>query len=82
MLSTLYTRPVAEQRQRVADNLRTHGDVRRRSLATAERELAEIAALLPAALDAGITKAEIQRLTGVSRPTIDALLDQSRRAEQ
>ena len=45
---------------------------------TADEALKEIADLLPSALEAGITKIEIQRLTGVSRPTIDRLLRERR----
>lgn len=71
--------PMADERERLAQELRRHGELRRRSLATAEQELVEIASLLPAAFQAGITKAEIQRLTGVSRPTINALLRGARR---
>lgn len=73
-VKSLHSRSMANERERLARELRRHGERRRRSLATAEQELKEIAALLPSALEAGIPKAEIQRLTGVSRPTIDALL--------
>ena len=69
---------MADERERLAQELRRHGDLRRRSLATAEQELREIALLLPAALRAGITKTEIQQWTGVSRPTINALLRDER----
>jgi hypothetical protein len=54
--------------------LQRHGAKRRQGLEMADRALQDIAALLPDALDAGITKTEIYRLTSVSRPTIDALL--------
>jgi hypothetical protein len=54
--------------------LRRYGARRQQSLDAADQALAAIAGLLPDALEAGITKTEIQRLTGVSRPTIDALL--------
>jgi hypothetical protein len=58
--------------------LQRHGAKRRQSLDAAEQALHDIAELLPSALVAGITKREIQRLTGVSRPTIDALLRERR----
>jgi hypothetical protein len=65
---------MADPRARLSRELERQGALRRGGLATADRALREIAALLPDALEAGITKVEIQRLTGVSRPTIDALL--------
>jgi hypothetical protein len=37
-------------------------------------EHAAIAQLVPRAIDAGLTKREISRLTGVSRPWIDTIL--------
>jgi hypothetical protein len=71
----LYTaRAMADPRATLRRELERQGALRRGGLATADRALREIAALLPDALEAGITKMEIRRLTGVSRPTIDGLL--------
>lgn len=65
---------MAHQRERLVTRLREHGDRRRAAEATSKQELKRIAKLIPTAIDAGITKREIARLTGVSRPTIDAIL--------
>jgi hypothetical protein len=55
--------------------LQRHGD-RLRTARDAERdELDAIAELLPHAIEAGISKREIARLTGVGRPWIDRSLD-------
>jgi hypothetical protein len=54
--------------------LRRHGD-RLRAARDAERdELDAIAELLPRAIETGISKREIARLTGVGRPWIDRSL--------
>jgi hypothetical protein len=77
-LSRHYSRPTMSQEQkRIAAALR-HGERRRRGLDTAQTELDQIASLLPSAVDAGLTKAQIHELSGVSRPTIDALLHEHR----
>src|SRR5205807_10584916 len=65
---------MSNDRQRLVAKLREHGDRRRAALGTAEEELEAIAELLPAAIEARITKVEVARLSGLSRPTIDALL--------
>jgi hypothetical protein len=65
---------MTDESAKLRRELQRHGIRRRQSLEAAEQALSEIAELLPAALEAGITKTEIQRLTGVSRPTIDGLL--------
>jgi transcriptional regulator with XRE-family HTH domain len=66
---------VPDDRDRLLEQLQAKGD-RRREVQSAEREvLDEIAALLPAALSAGISKREIARRTGLSRPWIDHLLE-------
>jgi hypothetical protein len=65
---------MASEKDRIAAELRRHGDRRRRGLETAQAELDAIGALLPEALDAGLSKFDIHRLTGVGRPTIDSLL--------
>jgi hypothetical protein len=57
--------------------LNEHGDRRRAARATDRRELSEIAKLVPVAIRAGISKHEIARLTGVSRPWINELLSRS-----
>jgi hypothetical protein len=67
---------VTDERKRIARELHRRGTRRQKNLTAADEELAEIAKLLPAAIDAGITKMEIHRLTGIGRPTINALLDQ------
>jgi hypothetical protein len=67
-----------DERAKLRRQLQRHAAKRRQSLDTAEQALKEIADLLPSALEAGITKIEIQRLTGVSRPTIDRLLRERR----
>jgi hypothetical protein len=65
---------VADDPERLRARLRDHGE-RRRAARQADRdELEAIAQLLPHALRAGISKREIERLTGVSRPWIDELL--------
>lgn len=63
-----------DQRAQLRRQLRRLGAKRRKGLETADEALKDIGAILPAALEAGITKTEVQRLTDVSRPTIDALL--------
>jgi hypothetical protein len=65
---------MADDRAKLRRQLQRHGVRRRQALDVADQALQDIAELLPAALDAGITKTEMQRLTGVSRPTIDSLL--------
>lgn len=55
--------------------LAEHGNRRRAALEQASAELDAIAELAPAALAAGITKVEIAKLGGVSRPTLDAKLN-------
>jgi hypothetical protein len=66
------------ERAKLRRQLQRHAAKRRQSLDAAAEALKEIADLLPSALEAGITKIEIQRLTGVSRPTIDRLLRERR----
>jgi DNA invertase Pin-like site-specific DNA recombinase len=65
---------MADDRERLIAQLREHGARRRAAEATSAEELERIARLIPAAIEAGIPKREIARLTGVSRPTIDAIL--------
>jgi hypothetical protein len=65
---------MADAQARLRRELERQGVLRRSGLEAADQALRGIAALVPAAIEAGITKVEIQRLTGVSRPTIDALL--------
>ncbi len=67
-----------DDRQRLTEQLREHGRRRHEADAASRRELDAIAALLPAALAAGISKREIARLARVSRPTLDAMLKQGR----
>jgi hypothetical protein len=69
---------MTDQRVELRRQLQRQAAKRRQSLDAAEEALKEIADLLPSALQAGITKIEIQRLTGVSRPTIDRLLRERR----
>jgi CRP-like cAMP-binding protein len=65
---------MSDERERLRAQLREHADRRRDGLATAREELDAIAQLLPRALDLGIKKVELAELTGLSRPTINALL--------
>jgi hypothetical protein len=65
---------MADAQARLRRELERQGALRRSGLEAADKALRGIAALLPDAIEAGITKVEIQGLTGVSRPTIDALL--------
>jgi DNA-binding transcriptional regulator LsrR (DeoR family) len=67
---------VSDDRDRLLQELRQQADRRRDARVTARDALAEIAKLLPAAVDAGISKREISRQTGLSRVTIDGLLRQ------
>lgn len=69
---------MADNREQLVTRLREHGDRRRAAQATSKQELERIAKLIPTALEAGITKRDIARLTGVSRPTIDAILKRGR----
>lgn len=66
---------MADERERLKAELQKHGERRQAAEATSKAELERIAEVIPQALAAGITKVEIARLTGVSRPTIDAILD-------
>jgi hypothetical protein len=54
--------------------LREHGERRRAARDVDRKELEAIAAVLPEALRAGISKREVVRLTGVSRTWLDELL--------
>ena len=67
-----------KDRQRLAAQLREHGRRRHEADATSRRELDATAELLPAALEAGISKREIARLARVSRPTLDEMLKRHR----
>jgi hypothetical protein len=62
------------ERERLRNELQEHGDRRRAARETDRRELEHIAGLLPRALQAGISKREIARLAGVSRPWIEQLI--------
>jgi hypothetical protein len=74
-----YTRRrMTDVRERLIAQLREHGERRRAARAAADQELAAIAELLPDAIEAGITKVEIAKLSGVSRPTLDMLLARAR----
>jgi hypothetical protein len=66
---------VESERDRLLKQLRGHGDRRRAAREVERQELEAIAALLPEALRFGISKREIARLTGVSRPWIEALIE-------
>ena len=65
---------MAEDSEALREELRTHGDRLRVADAARREEHAAIAQLVPRAIDAGLTKREISRLTGVSRPWIDTIL--------
>jgi transcriptional regulator with XRE-family HTH domain len=65
---------VSDDPQRIVQELQRLGD-RRRELRAAEREILDaVERLLPTARAAGISKREIARRTGVSRPWIEHLL--------
>jgi hypothetical protein len=70
----IHSPAVADDPERLREQLREHGQRRRAARETDREELRAIAELLPQAVDAGISKREIERLTGVSRPWIDQLL--------
>jgi DNA invertase Pin-like site-specific DNA recombinase len=65
---------VDSDRDRLTEQLRVYGDRRRAARAVEREQLDAIAMLLPQALSLGISKREIARLTGVSRPWIEALI--------
>ena len=69
---------MADEREQVRAELRTHGDRLREAQAVDEREHAAIAKILPRALELGISKREIARLAAVGRPWIDKSLDARR----
>jgi hypothetical protein len=54
--------------------LEAHGELLRAADRSRRKEHAAIAELLPAAIEAGLTKREIARLSSVSRPWIDEIL--------
>jgi hypothetical protein len=58
----------------VRELLREHGDRLRIAERSRREEHAAIAELLFVAIDAGLNKSEIARLSGVSRPWIDRIL--------
>jgi hypothetical protein len=66
---------VSDDRERLLEQLSDHAERRRDAQETATAEMAEIAKLIPAAIDAGISKREMSRRTGVSRTWIDRLLE-------
>jgi hypothetical protein len=68
---------MAEDRERLTAQLREHGERRRAARDADRKELDAIAELLPRALDSGISKREVVRLTGVSRTWLDELIRRS-----
>ncbi len=69
-----YTRAVSGNRDALLARLAEEGDRRRTAQATERAAVEAIAKLIPRALNAGISKREISRCTGLSRPWIDELL--------
>lgn len=67
------TRMDAEAARQKASTL---GKKRTRALTHAEEAMRQIRDLAPQALAVGMTKREYAALTGISRPTLDAILDQ------
>jgi hypothetical protein len=65
---------VNADRETLIAELRHHGDRLRATRHTERDELDAIAEMLPRAIEAGISKREIARLTGVGRPWIDRSL--------
>lgn len=61
-----------------ADEIRSaltkHGKARTRARAKAKTESEAIAALLPAAIGAGLSKSEIAGLAEITRPALDTML--------
>jgi hypothetical protein len=72
---------VSVARDRLLRELDRQADLRHAAQASAQEAMAEIARLLPAAIEAGISKREISRRTGVSRTWIDELLGQRDQSE-
>jgi hypothetical protein len=65
---------VTDEQERLRAELKAEGDrLRAAELASSEAHAA-IAKLLPSAIEAGLSKREIARLTGVGRPWIDKTL--------
>jgi hypothetical protein len=65
---------VTDEQERLRAELKVEGDrLRAAELASSEAH-AVIAALLPSAIEAGLSKREIACLTGVGRPWIDKTL--------
>jgi hypothetical protein len=62
-------------REALIAELRRHGEQLRAARDAEGEELDAIAELLPLAIEAGITKVDIARLTGVGRPWINRTLD-------
>jgi hypothetical protein len=65
---------VEDEAQRLLGQLEAHGARRLAARETDRSELAAIAELLPRAVELGIPKREISRVTGLSRVWIDELL--------
>jgi hypothetical protein len=64
------------------EQLKALGDQRRPALAQAQAALREVEALLPEALDAGLTLSEIADLSAVSRQTLHKHQRQSNQARE
>ena len=71
---SLHSRAVSGDRDALLAQLAEEGDRRRTAQATERAAVEVIAQLIPQALNAGISKREISRCTGLSRPWIDELL--------
>jgi hypothetical protein len=54
--------------------LARHGRARTRAREKAQTESAAIKALVPRALEAGLSKSEIARLAQITRPALDTML--------
>jgi hypothetical protein len=54
--------------------LAKHGKARTAARKKAKQESEAIAALIPQALDAGLSKSEIARLAQITRPALDTML--------
>jgi hypothetical protein len=64
-------------RDEISALLLAHGEHLRRAAAISAEHHAAVAKLLPAAVEAGLSKREIARLAGVGRPWINRALDQA-----
>jgi DNA invertase Pin-like site-specific DNA recombinase len=68
---------VSDEGERLLSALQAQARQRQQAQAAARDALQRIADLLPAALEAGLSKRTISKATGISRMTLDELLRRS-----